>query len=155
MSVISAIQTYLQGNTEMGDHPVWVDYLGEQPTEYSIAPLPGTRVTATYLDGKRDIEYPFAINAVYSTASDMERLANSGTFEDLVTWMETQTEAGSLPTLDPGSQATSIQATGWGYLYEQGDSETGIYQVQCKLNYKTGYPIPEPEPEPEDPPVPE
>lgn len=151
MSVISALITYFQNNTDMADHPIWVDYLGERPTEYSIAPLPGTRTIATYLDGKKDIEYPFAINAVFSTASDIERLDNSGSFESLATWMETQTDAASLPTLDAGSQASKIEATGWGYLFEQGESETGIYQIQCRLTYKTGYPITEPEPEPDPP----
>jgi hypothetical protein len=38
--------------------------------------------------------------------------------------------------MDEGKTATAIEATGWAYLYEQGQSDTGVYQIQCRLTYE-------------------
>ncbi|MEN6300822.1 MAG: chloramphenicol resistance protein, partial [Anaerolineaceae bacterium] len=56
--------------------------------------------------------------------------------EEFADWLESQTAAGVLPTPGTKKTAESIEATGWGYLFEQGDSDTGIYQIQCKLVYR-------------------
>ena len=70
-----------------------------------------------------------------STSDELERLENSGFFETFTDWLESQTESGDLPTLGAKKTAEKIEALGWAYLYEQGKSSTGIYQVQCKLTY--------------------
>lgn len=136
MSIITSLTTYFKAANLLTGKAIWVDYLGETPTEYSVAPLPGTRITAEYLDGKKDVEFPFAFNAVVSTMSDAERLETVGFFESFADWLQSQTNAGTLPTLDAGKTATGIEALGWGYMMEQGPSGTAIYQVQCKLYYK-------------------
>jgi hypothetical protein len=68
--------------------------------------------------------------------SEAERLETIGFFESFSDWLQTQTDAGTLPDLDAGKTATGIEALGWGYMLEQGPSGTAIYQVQCKLYYK-------------------
>lgn len=137
MSIISAIRTYLGTYTGLtAGSPIWVDYMGPTPTEYSVSPLAGSRIVETYIDGSSTREYPFAFHSMESTAADLERLDNSGFFESFADWLDSQTEAGVLPTLGAGKTAEVIEALGWGFLYEQGNSETGIYQVQCRLQYK-------------------
>ena len=64
------------------------------------------------------------------------KLLLDGFFEALADWFESQTEAGILPTLSEGKTAVSIEASNWAYLYEQGTSDKGIYQIQCKLVYE-------------------
>lgn len=136
MSIISALQTYLRTFTGLEtDAPVWVDFLGSNPTEYSVSPLPGARIVETYINGSSLRQYPFAFNSTQSTADDLERLQNTGFFEAFAQWLEDQTEAGTLPTLGAGQTAVEISATGWGYLFQEGDSNTGIYQIQCQLLY--------------------
>lgn len=137
MTIINALRTYLAAYSglETGA-PLWVDFLGPDPTQYAIIPIPGDKIIEQYLDGGSLREYPFAIQSMESTADDLERLENNGFFEALSDWFESQANAGSLPTLGAKQTATSIEATGWGYLYEQGQSDTGIYQVQCKLVYE-------------------
>jgi len=137
MSNIRAIKTYLAAYSKLkSGAPVWVDYLGATPTEYAIIPLPGARIVETYLSGLSKREFPFAFQSMESTADDLERLETQGFYEAFADWLESQTESGSLPTLAVGRTATEIEALGWAYLYRQGDSGTGVYQIQCKLTYE-------------------
>jgi hypothetical protein len=137
MSIIGAIQTYLKSysNLESGA-PVWVDYLGSSPVEYSIQPLPGSIVLESYINGSSLRSYAFAFQSMESTADDLERLGTQGFYEEFAEWLEQQTENEDLPILDSGKTALSIEATGWGYLYQQGESATGVYQIQCRITYK-------------------
>ena len=136
-TVIGGLKTYLQTYTGLkANAPVWVDALGPNPTQYAIIPLPGERILESYIDGSSLREFPFAFQSMESTADELERLETSGFFEALADWFETQTTAGTLPTLKTGKTAISIEALGWAFLYEQGQSDKGIYQIQCKLVYE-------------------
>lgn len=134
MSIIAAVQTYIKAYAGLdAGAPVWVDYLGSGPTQYAIIPLAGEKVIERYINGGSLREYPFALRSMEMTADDLERLENAGFFEAFAEWLEAQD---ALPALGAGKTATAIEAVGWGYLYEQGQSETGIYQIQCRLEYE-------------------
>jgi hypothetical protein len=136
-SIISAIRDYIADYAELdSDAPVWVDYIGPKPTEYSVVPLAGSRVVEAYINGSTLREYPFAFRSMESTADDLARLENNGFFEAFADWLDSQTESDAFPTMNTGQTPELIEALGWGYLYEQGESETGIYQIQCRLVYK-------------------
>lgn len=137
MSVLSAVKVYLATYSGLAaGKPLWVDYLGTSPTQYAIVPLAGTKIVETCLDGGTTREFPFAFQSMESTADELERLENAGFFEAFSDWLETQTEAGALPNLGTKKLALKIEALGWAYLYEQGQSNTGVYQVQCRLTYE-------------------
>lgn len=134
MSLLSAVRTYLAAYTGLKDGaPLWVNYLGTLPTEYAIVPLPGAKVLETYINGGSLRVFPFAFQSMESTADDIERMENAGFFESLADWLENQTV---LPTLGAGKTAVAIEAVSWAYLFEQGGSETGIYQIQCQVVYE-------------------
>lgn len=136
MSIINSVRTYLATYTGLKTGaPLWVDFLGNNPSEYAVIPLAGSKVIESYINGSSQREFPFAFQSMESTADDLERLENSGFFETFADWLETQSEAGTLPTLGTGQTSELIEATGWGYLYEQGNSDTGVYQIQCRLVY--------------------
>lgn len=136
MSIISAVQTYIKTYTELETNaPVWVDYLGKEPTQYAISPLPGARIVETYLDCSSLREFPFAFEAVVSNADDAVRLENLDFFEAFAHWLDTQTKAGTLPSLSTGKTAETIEALGWGYPFDESESGTSVYQIQCKLTY--------------------
>lgn len=136
MSMIESVRDYLLTYSGMADALIHVDALGSKPTEYAVIPVPGARIIERYLDGKTKREYPFLIQSVFSTADEAERIENSGFYETLADWLETQNEADNLPTLDAGKTAESIEAVSWGFVYEQGGSATGIYQITIKLVYE-------------------
>jgi hypothetical protein len=136
MSVLSAIKTYLATYTGLKTGaPLWVDYLGSDPTQYAVVPLAGGKIVEEYIDGGSLREYPFAFQSMESTADELARLENNGFYELLSDWLDAQTAAGTLPVLGTGKTTELIEATTWGYLFEQGVSDTGIYQVNCRLVY--------------------
>ena len=137
MSMISAIQTYIKTYSSLAANaPVWVDYIGKEPTQYAISPLPGARIVESNIDGSTTREFPFAFELVEFTADDATRLENLGFFEAFADWLETQNDAGTFPTLAAGKTPEKIEALGWGYLLDEGESGTGVYQIQCKLTYE-------------------
>ena len=137
MSIISALKTYIGNYSSLkANAPLWVDYLGATPTGYSIVPLAGARQVESYINGGGAYEYPFAFQSMESTADELERIDTQGFYEAFASWMDSQTLTGNLPTLGTGQAATAIEATGSAYLFEQGSSETGVYQIQCKLSYE-------------------
>lgn len=135
-NIIEPIKTFIATYSGLtAGAALTVDRLGDTPTEYAIVPQPGSKIIATYIDNSSEREYPFAFQATLSTADEQIRITNSGFFEDFAAWLESQSEAGTLPTLETGKTATKIEAVGWGFIYEQGQSETAIYQITCKLTY--------------------
>jgi len=136
MTIIESLKAYLKTCPNLADGALLeVDHNGP-PIQYAIVPVPGARVLEAYLDGGSLREFPFAFQTAAITADDAERIDNAGFQETFADWLEAQTEAGNLPALDAGKTAESIAATSWGYLFEQGESDTGIYQIQCKLTYR-------------------
>jgi hypothetical protein len=117
--------------------PVLVDYLGSTPPAFSVSSTAGPRVVETYVDNSSLREFPFNIQSMESTADDLDRIATSGFFEALADWFDTnsQTIGGVLPVLDVGKSANKIEALGWAFLQIQGQSETGVYAIQCKITY--------------------
>lgn len=137
MTVQSAVQTYLKTYSGLkANAPVWTTYLGPRPTEYSVTTLGGDRILEHYLDGATLRVFNFAFRSVESTADELTRVQTDAFIEAFSDWLETQSEAGVLPILGAKKTALSIKATGWGFLFEQGDSNTGVYQVQCELVYE-------------------
>lgn len=137
MSVIDGIKDFIKSYAGLKDNaPVWVEYLGDEPTEYAIIPLAGSRIIETYVDDSRLMSYPFAFQSMESTADELERLETNGFYEAFAEWLDEQANEDNLPSLSTGKTSHGIEALGWGYLYKQGDSDTGIYQVQCRLIYE-------------------
>jgi hypothetical protein len=137
MSIIESLRTFIKGYSGLKTGvPLWVDFLGTDPTQYSIIPLPGERIIDWSIDDSESTrEFPFALDVMQSTADQAKRMESAGFGEAFADWLETQWLAGTMPTLDTGKTSYKIEALGWGYLFEQGQSETGIYQIQCKLTY--------------------
>lgn len=137
MSMISALKTYIATYTGLdASAALLVDVLGKEPTQYAIVPIPGARIVESYIDGGSKREYPFAIQSMEANGDEATRMAINEFYESLADWFETQTEAGTLPTLAAGKTPESIEALGWGFLQEFGESGVGLYQIQAKLTYE-------------------
>lgn len=137
MSVISAIQAYIKMYASLESNaPVWVDYLGAVPVEYSIVPMPGNKILEEDILGGSVRVFPFAFQMMGSTADDLARLDNVAFYEAFSTWLEQQTLDGSFPTLDAGQTPIEISANNWAFLFEEGSSGSGIYQITAQLVYE-------------------
>lgn len=136
MSLISALHTYLLTYPGWATGaPLLVDSIGNTPTQYGVFPLPSNPIVESYLDGSSLRQFAFALQSMEPIADDAARMAASEFYETFADWLESQTEAGVLPTLAAGKTAESIEALQSGFLFEFGESGTGIYQIQCKLIY--------------------
>ena len=141
MSIIESVKTFIATYSGLtANVPLLVDALGYVPTEYGIISLPGAKIIEQYIDGGSVREFPFAFQSTMSTADELERIENSGFYEDFADWLESQTLAGTLPTMESGKTAEKIEAVGWGYIQEQGDAGTAIYQITCRLVYDQAKP---------------
>ena len=136
-NIIEPIKTFIATYTGLtAGAPLTVDSMGGEAVQYSIQPLPGDRIVEEYIDGSCVCEYPFAFRSIMSTAAEADRIANNGFYEDFAQWMKTQTLAGTLPTMETDKTAEKIEAIGWGFIETEGESDTAIYQITCKLTYK-------------------
>ena len=136
VSIIVGLEDYIATCPVLkANAPLYVNYLGVEPEQYSIVPLPGEGVIEWYLDDGSQRVFPFALQYASSTSDDLARLVATGFSEALSDWFELQTNRKNLPTMPTGKTPFSIEATGSGYLYMEGQSNTGIYQIQCKLTY--------------------
>lgn len=122
---------------------LFVDHLKNDVPSYSIDPIPSAKVIETYIDESSLRQFSFSLRVHFSTMDEATRLQNNGFFEDFSAWLEAQTESGNLPSLDGGKVARKIEARDWGFLFDEESSDTGVYQIQCSLEYKQPYPVTE------------
>lgn len=134
MSDISAIRTYLATYQKLeSNRPVWVEMLSPNPLSYTVFLVPGKQVTEDITGGKI-VEYPFAFGAIETLADD-SGLDAAEFYEEFADWLDTQTEGGTLPTLDTGKTALSIEALDTATIIERAE-KTGVFQILCKLIYE-------------------
>ena len=137
MTIISALKTYIKTYSGLDALAAFnTDHLDETPTNYAIIPIAGSQIIETYVNGVTLREFPFAFQSMESTADELKRLETVGFYEGFADWLETQTKDEMFPVLGTGKTALKIEALGWAYLFQEGQSETGVYQVQCRLEYR-------------------
>ena len=134
MSDIKAIQDFLLSYQQLeDDRPVWVEMLGEEPLSYAVFLVPGKQVTEDII-GNKTVEYPFGFGSVEVIADNSVLLA-AEFYEEFADWLDEQTGAGILPTLDAGKTAISIEALDTATIIERAE-KTGVFQILCKLVYE-------------------
>ena len=112
-----------------------VDYLGAEPTEYTVDGVPSGEVLKTYVDGSsiRQFTFIFASREFYG-ASVMLQLENAGFYQQFSEWIQKQNKKKNFPVLDGGKEAREIAVVTGGYLFS-GSADTARYQIQCRLTY--------------------
>lgn len=139
-TVLEGVKTFIKTYEGLTTELVLVNSLNDIPVAFSIVPLPGAKILETYLDDSTLREYPFALQAAFYTADEAQRISNYDFYDGFSLWIETQNNAGTLPTLPTDMTAEKIEITDLPILFEQGESETGVYQITCKLTYNQDAP---------------
>lgn len=135
-TILEAVKTYIKTYTGIGsDGVLLADYLSGEVGEFAISPQPGAKIVESYIEGGSVRQFTFALQMMAMTADEATRLVNEGFFEGVADWFESQTIAGTLPTLNNNQHPTLIEATSQPFLYQQGESEVAIYQMTCRLQY--------------------
>ncbi|MCC8043917.1 MAG: hypothetical protein LIP12_00255 [Clostridiales bacterium] len=123
-----------------------IDYLAENPTEYSIYAVPSTLkyheniLGNEVLDDIQTQNFIFASKESYG-ADIQQNLANLGFYDEIVAWILEQNLARNFPewTLEVSDcenvHIKSIVPTLTAYV-AQGGSDAAKYQIQLKITYR-------------------
>lgn len=134
-TLIDSVRTFLLDCPYLKDGVFNVDYLGTNPTEYSIDSLPVDPIVKKYVDGSSIRQFVFAFGSVENYGSDVDNnLANSGFYENFSAWVDEKNTNKEFPVLGENKTPIEIQAQGAGYLLENTEN-AARYQVQCRLVY--------------------
>lgn len=137
--IIESIKNYLMQCPYLNDlKKINVDFLPEDPTTYSIEQVPSNTILEKYLDGTTIRQYVFVFaSRMYYSDELANNISNSGFFENLQVWLETNTENDILPEMAKGLTPLVIEAQSSGYLFDiAGDLSNARYQIQCRLIYE-------------------
>ncbi len=136
-SILSAVQDYLAGCPLFEGNSLRVNFLGEDPQEYTLEDVPANPIVKRYTNGDtvRQSLFVLASREMYSRDA-VENLKASGFYEKLADWLEGQSRQGNLPLLPEGMTAQKIEATTNGYCMNA-DIHQNVqrYQIQCRLLY--------------------
>ena len=112
-----------------------VDYLPNNPVEYSIDAIPSNTIIKRYTSGGAMKQFIFVFASKEYYGSDvLTNIENSGFYEDLSNWIETKSKRQELPQLSKGREPISIEVLDSGYLF-QADEDMARYQMQLRLTY--------------------
>lgn len=116
-----------------------VDFMGENPVEYSLYSSPSTITYKTdilgrnYPDPIQSLNYIF--QAVFHYSNDIKQnLENLNFFSDVLAWLYQQNAAKNFPQIREGN-VISITPTLSPYVYDA-DADSGRYQIQIKISYR-------------------
>ncbi len=112
-----------------------IDFLGVEPTQYTIEGQPVNPVIQKYVDGGALKQYVFVFGSrEYYGADVLQNIENSGFFERFAAWVEEQSEKENLPELEGNKQAISMEVLTSGYLFSASE-DNARYQIQMRLIY--------------------
>jgi hypothetical protein len=136
MAIIESLRTYIATCPFLDSSGrVSVDFLGSEPTEYSVDPVPANIILEEFIDGSSNRQYVFVFTSREPYGSDtLQNMVNSGFYERFANWLDEQSKLGNLPTLESGTSAYKIAANSLGYIIE-GETDSAKYQIQCSLEY--------------------
>ena len=138
MSIIESIRNFICGCPYLKEGRLNVDYLGADPTKYTVDSVPSSGILKEYTDGGKLRQYLFVFaSREYYSDKVREQLENSGFYEDFARWIEQQNEAGHLPELSDGMVPQRIEVVSTGYLMDATE-KNARYQIQCRLIYYEG-----------------
>lgn len=134
-AMIERVREYLLDCPCLRDGALCVDYLGIQPTAYSIDVLPADTVIKEYVDGSSMRQLVFAFSSAEKYGADTDvNIANSGFYEAFAAWLEQKNRRREFPALGERQTPIAISAQGAGAIIENTEN-VARYQVQCRMVY--------------------
>lgn len=135
MTIIESIRSYIAQCPLLKEGKLSVDYLGQEPTEYTIDVMPTSAVLKRYADGGSLREFLFVFGSrEYYGKTVLQNLENSGFYEQFALWIEEQDKVCNYPVIGEGRQVQGISVTSTGYLFDATENNAR-YQIQCRLLY--------------------
>ena len=136
MSIIESIRDYMLTFPGLHDGDLCIDFLGAEPEQCTLEPVPCDPVYRKYTDGGALKQYLFVFaSREYYSADVQQCAANQAFYEGFAAWVKEQNDAGNLPDLGTGKSAFSLEVLTSGYAFSE-DAKTARYQTQLRLIYE-------------------
>ncbi|MEA4811157.1 MAG: hypothetical protein VB108_01150 [Anaerolineaceae bacterium] len=138
MSILEAVRDHLRLYQPLQNIDLFqIDKLQPDPVSYSIYSTPTQKVLQSYIGGGGMFQLQFIVRCTASMASEDTRIEANEFFDAFSDWLAEQNLKRNLPDLGIGKTAYSIETSSAGYLIQEGESGTGIYEMPCNLIYES------------------
>lgn len=138
MTIIESLRDYIMTFPDLPEGAVCIDYLGGEPGQFTLEPVPADPVYKRYADGECVWQYLFVFASRAYYGADVALCAeNQGLFEKLAAWIRENDAAGDYPDLGDGKTAAGMEVVSSGYVLTEG-TEAARYQMQLRLVYEAG-----------------
>lgn len=115
------------------DYRINVDFLGENPTEFAIVPIPVDPILERHVDGSSLRQYQFQLISCNDYGADvLQNMANSKFYEDLYNLIESNNNEEILPDING---IESIECLNNGAILDA-TTNTARYSIQMKITYE-------------------
>jgi len=115
-----------------------VAYLGTNPVEFSIEDSPGDPIVKRYFSGAEKVKnYLLSSRMVYGP-DVAQQAENSGFWDDLADWVDTQNYIRNYPALEEPKQPRGVAVTNSGFVFNT-EGSACQYQMQLALYYYQPY----------------
>lgn len=130
---IEKIRQYLIDNRIIDDDcRINVDFLGEEPTEFAIIPIPINPILEKYVDGSSLRQYQFQLLSCNDYGADvMQNIANSSYFEHLYELIEENNDKRILPEIEG---IETIECLDNGAILDV-TTNAARYSIQMRITY--------------------
>lgn len=138
MNIIESLKNYFNTFPELETKTIFVNFLKEKGSSFSIIPSPTQPLTITYIDGSYEKRFTFSLVGRFNYSNEIRmNIENSTFFQDLEEWLIENNENDILPVLGDGYEPLSISVTSNGYLLGiSPDGKTGQYQINFEFRYE-------------------
>lgn len=142
MNIIEAVRELLAAFPKIAEvaNSLHVDFTNPPPNSYALASTGDTRISEDIL-GNPTRQHTFVLYSNWQSASDFDRLNNSGTLLELAQYLEANGRGIAITAEINGGTytgtVTSVAASN-GMLFAVPDTLVGgvVYQLQIAANYK-------------------
>ncbi len=137
MSITESVRDFFCGCPYLLKGRFNVDYLGSEPTEYSIQRISRDEVLKRYADGGalKKFVFTFCSRTKKGTVSDNIEIA--AFYEKISNWIAKKNDAGFLPALPDGKTAQSLRVSKAAAIEDTVD-DCAKYSMECTLIYFEG-----------------
>ena len=116
-----------------------VDYLAEEPVEYSLISVPSTIAYRKNVLGEEIPKKEQKMDFIFATreywgADEAQNIDNYGFYQDVIVWIITQNAARNFPRVNEG-RVTAIKPTLSQYVTAPG-ADSARYQIQIEVSYE-------------------
>lgn len=138
MKLVEALKNYFNTYPGLETETIFVDFLKDKGSSFTIMPSPTQPVTVYNIDGSYEKQFAFSLVGRFSYSKEIAmNIKNSSFFFDLEEWIINNNENEVYPELGDGYQVLGIHVTSNGYLLGiSPDGQTGQYEIQFNLDYQ-------------------